>query len=446
MAERWTQAHVRRLFWRAGFAATQKESAAWASAGRKATLDYIVDGPKKGPALAGPEPRKDGKPLDPENEWGDDVLWWLDRMVRSRRPLEEKMTLFWHDHFATSDQDTPLMLRQNHLFRRYALGSFRALLRGVANDPAMQLFLSLADSDKKAPNENFARELCELFTLGSGYTEEDIRQAARAFTGFQSHWDDSGFLGITFEPGNHDGGVKRIFGKSGRFKPSDVLDLVLAHPRHAPFLVGALWSFFVTEPPSRATTSALAQTYRRSGLQLRPVVRQILEHPALYSRLGAPDMVKAPVVYVAGSMRQTGTYVTDDTPTWMMQGMGQELFNPPSVAGWDWGPAWMSSNSMRVRFDWANHLIREGGMKVADDTGNPKLSAADAFDQAHAAAGRPWLSGSAQTKLLTLARAARRGLPAGSEKWEVDQRVERATMVQRSLRHLMVSGPDGQLH
>ena len=139
-----------------------------------------------------PAPRVDGAPLDPENEWGHDALWWLDRMVRTDRPLVEKMTLFWHGHFATRDQDTPLMLRQNRLLRRHALGSFRRLAREVTRDPAMLLFLSLADSDKEKPNENYARELMELFCLGSGYTEDDIREAARALTGFVSDYPESG--------------------------------------------------------------------------------------------------------------------------------------------------------------------------------------------------------------------------------------------------------------
>ena len=134
--------------------------------------------------MRGPAPRVEGRPLDPLNEWGDDVLWWLDRMIRTTHPLQEKLTLFWHDHFATSEQDTPLMLAQNRMFRRHALGSFRDLLGDVTRDPAMQLFLSLADSTKDAPNENYARELMELFTLGTGYTERDVREAARALTGF----------------------------------------------------------------------------------------------------------------------------------------------------------------------------------------------------------------------------------------------------------------------
>ena len=122
--------------------------------------------------MVGPAPRANGKPLDPVNEWGHDMLWWLDKMVRSQRPLQEKLTLFWHDHFATRDQDAPLMLAQNRKLRQHALGTFPELLRTVTTDPAMQSFLSLVDSDKREPNENYARELMELFTLCLLYTSD----------------------------------------------------------------------------------------------------------------------------------------------------------------------------------------------------------------------------------------------------------------------------------
>src|SRR3989442_8587702 len=215
-------------------------------------------------------------------------------MVRSQRPLVEKMTLFWHDHFATADQDTPLMLAQNATLRRGALGSFRSLLGAVTRDPAMQLFLSLADSDEKAPNENYARELMELFTLGSGYGEGDVREAARALTGWESHYANDKLQDIRFNPESHDPGIKRIFGRSGRFGTDDVLDLVVAHPKHAPFVVAKLWSFFVAEPPRRATVRTLAALYGRSGRRIKPVVRALLSHPSLYRSLYGPDMGKAP--------------------------------------------------------------------------------------------------------------------------------------------------------
>jgi uncharacterized protein (DUF1800 family) len=439
---KWTEDHVRRLFWRAGFGARPDEAAQWAKRGRAATLHWVLDG-RPGQAMHGPAPSVDGKPLDPLNEWGHNTLWWLDRMVRSPRPLVEKMTLFWHDHFAVSDQDTPLMLKQNRLFRRRALGSFPQLLRDVTVDPAMLLFLSLADSDKDSPNENYARELMELFTLGKGYSENDIRQAARALTGFKANWNNDGFQGIQYDRERHDGGVKRIFGKRGRFDWKDVLDLVVAHPAHAPYLVTKLWSYFVTDPPSRATTRDLAAIYRRSGMKIKPVVAAILSHPALYRNLHSPDMVKSPVVYVAGSLRTAGLPLTLGSPTWMLDSMGQRPFDPPSVAGWEWGPAWMSSNSMRVRFDWGNQLVDDKLLGAKEDSVAPAPTPADALEQALDKVGRPWISSVTRTHLLEMAAhyyddIKPKNLPREGS--------DRARMLQQALRLVLLAGPDAQLH
>lgn len=431
---------MRRLFWRAGFGATPAEARRWARRGRAATIDYVVDGPKGGARLRGPAPRdEEGRRLDPQNEWGHDVLWWLDRMVRSTHPLQEKMTLFWHDHFAVADQDTPLMLRQNRLFRRHALGSFRALLGDVTRDPAMQLFLSLADSNRWAPNENYARELMELFTIGKGYTERDVREASRALTGYRIDYDRG--VVARFHADRHDDGVKRILGKRGRFGVDDVLDLVCAHPNHAPFLVTKLWSFFVATPPSKATVRSLAATYRRSGLRIKPVVRAILEHPALYRRLDAPDMVKCPVVYVAGALRTTRTPIRSRSFTWQLQLMGQQLFRPPTVAGWDWGPKWMSSNAMRERFSFGNYLVTYGTPRIRKGAQKATLTPAQAFARAYRAAGEPQISRRTRRALLRLAAGFFDDI---DRRWR-DEADWRADQLQVTLRHLLIASPDNQL-
>jgi hypothetical protein len=441
MARGWSEDHVRRLMWRAGFGATSAEARRWARRGRRATIDRVVDGPPGGARLRGPAPHVEGRRLDPRNEWGDDVLWWLDRMVRSTHPLQEKLTLFWHDHFATTDQETPLMLAQNRLLRRRALGSFRALLGDVTRDPAMQLFLSLVDSTKEAPNENFARELLELFTLGGGYGERDVREAARALTGYRSRWDDRGLVSIRFDPEQHDGGVKRILGRRGRFGVDELLDLVCAHPRHAPFMVEKLWSFFVATPPSRATVRSLAVAYRRGGLRIEPVVRAILEHPALYRDLDAPDMVKCPVAYVAGAMRASGTHITDGYPVWLLETMGQQLFHPPSVAGWDWGPAWMSTNAIVQRFAFGNFLVSYGRPRVREGSVKATLTPRRAFELAHEAVGSPPVSAHTRRVLTRLAGTWFRDIPAD---WR-DDADWRAESLQRTLRHLLIAGPEAQL-
>jgi len=438
----WTDAHVRRLFWRAGFGATPGEAAMWAKRGKKATLRWILHG-GHGPSMVGPAPTVDGHGLDPTNVWGHDVLWWLDRMVRSQRPLVEKMTLFWHDHFATSDQETPLMLRQNKMLRGRALGPFPSLLKAVTTDPAMQLFLSLADSDKGAPNENYARELMELFTLGRGYSEFDIRQAAKALTGFQSHWSNGGnFEGIRYSRANHDPGIKRIFHKRGRFDWHDVVRLVTQHPAHAPFMVESLWDYFVTKPIDHRTRTKLVRLYRHHRLAIKPLVGAILAHPSLYANLDKPDMVKAPVVFLAGALRSTKRYVDTDAWAWILEEMGQYPFHPPSVAGWDWGPAWISTNTTRARFTTINYIVRQGEVNVVDGSTPVGLAPADHLSRALDATGHPWVSRATMSVLTQLVPRFFDDI----KPTQTSRLQERSDMCQRALRHLLLSGPDAQLH
>jgi uncharacterized protein (DUF1800 family) len=431
----WTEAHVRRVFWRAGFGATPREARHWARRGKGATIRWLLNGgPSPAPRIKAP--RLEGHRLDPENEWGHDVLWWLDRMIRSRHPLQEKLTLFWHDHFATTEQDTPMMLAQNRTLRRHALGRFPELLTAVTRDPAMLLFLSLANSDKEAPNENYARELMELFTLGRGYSERDIRQASRALTGFRSEWHDDGRVTCSYDKEWHDAGAKRVFGKVGRFDWKDVLELCVHHPAHAPFMVGKLWEFFVGGHIPGSARAHLVRVYRRSGLRIKPVVGSILSHPALYRHLDGPTQVKSPVVFVAGALRTTGQGIDRDSWTWLLEGMGQYPFRPPSVAGWEWGTAWLSSNSMHVRFDCTNYLADTPRIRVKEGSTPVRLSPRKALARARRATGEPWISRRTEHELLRLADRLIGG--------ERDQ--ERADMCQRVLRHLLISGPDAQVH
>jgi uncharacterized protein (DUF1800 family) len=437
----WTEAHVNRLFWRAGFGARPDEVAGWTAAGRDATIAWFLNG-GGGPELVGPAPHTEDGPLDPVNEWGHDVLWWLDRMVRSQRPLVEKMTLFWHDHFATRDQETPLMLAQNRKQRKHALGNFKTLTREMTTDPAMGLFLSLLDSTKWAPNENYARELMELFTLGKGYTEKDIREAARALTGFRAKWGDGGFRGMRYDREAHDTGVKKIFGKRGKHDWRDVIDLACAHRNHAPFIVGKLWSYFVAQPIDARTKARLVKIYRTRKFAIKPVVAEILRHPALYANLDRPDMVKPPLVFLAGALRTTGSPVERSSWTWLLEGMGQVPFRPPSVAGWGWGPAWLSTNTMKTRFNAVTYLFVEGGpLAVADGATPADLSPEDAVTRAWDGVGRPWVSDSTRAALVQMAGGAFSDLRPNDRR-----RQQRADMRDRALRHLLLSGPDAHLH
>jgi uncharacterized protein (DUF1800 family) len=366
-------------------------------------------------------------------------------MVRSPRPLEEKLTLFWHDHFATSDQDTPLMLAQNRMLRRHALGRFPALLEDVTSDPAMLLFLSLANSDKEAPNENYARELMELFTLGRGYTERDIREASRALTGFRADWHDDGTVRTYYDGEAHDAGRKRIFGHAGNFDWRDVLRLCVRHRAHAPFMVGKLWDFFVGAPLPGATRARLVRVYRGSGHRIKPVVGAILSHPALYRGLDAPTLVKSPVVFVAGALRSAGQGIDRDAYGWMLEGMGQYPFRPPSVAGWEWGTAWLSSNSMRARFDFANQLLDTARVGVKDESTAASLSPRRAVALARRAVGDPWTSARTDAELMRVARGLLGERKLARGEWRQPKQ-QRADMCQRVLRQLLLCGPDAQVH
>jgi uncharacterized protein (DUF1800 family) len=310
-------------------------------------------------------------------------------------------------------------------------------------DPAMGTFLNLVGSHKDEPNENFARELMELFTLGegNGYTEADVREAARALTGYVEGGKSGGVLtSVRFDPERHDKGTKKIFGHKGRFGPHDVLRLVVDHHRHPEFLVRKLWSYFIAEPLDARTRVRLQKVYVNSGHRLKPLVGEILDHPKLYADLDGPGMVKAPVVAVAGMLRATRLGVKTDDWVWITAGMGQRLFSPPSVAGWEWGPGWMSSNGMRMRFTAANVALSQPGLKVEDEDTPLDLTPKQHLDRALAAAGHPWISPRTRKALLSLASGYDR--MAGQE-W---QRQVAADMTQRAMRHLLLSAPDAQMH
>ena len=226
-----------------------------------------------------------------------------------------------------------------------------------------------------------------------------------------------------------------------------MLDLVVAHPAHAPFLVAKLWSFFVTEPLDGATKRDLVARYRAKG-EIAPVVEAILKHPKLYADLGAPNMVKSPVVLVAGILRTTETPVTIDTYGWLLNEMGQMPFHPPSVAGWEWGPAWLTTSTMRARTTLCNAMIGWGDappLRVRNGTTDASKTADEQLESALTAAGRPWISDGTRGVLTDLAAGFYSDM---TQPWEQKPkpRQDRTDMLQRLMRHLLLSGPDNHLH
>jgi len=439
----WTEAHVRRLFWRAGFGATPGEASKLAKAGKHAAIQALLnpDGPVR---LEGPSPVINGVKLDPFNEFDHDVLWWLDRMVRTTHPLQERMTLFWHNHFATGGLAAPLMIAQNETLRRYALGRFDDLLRAVFQDPAMQLHLSIAGSHKNEPNENFARELFELYTLGAGvnYTEGDIREAARALTGWVAVRSNGSVTGVRFDAARHDSGSKTIFGQTGTWDWQDVLRLTLARKGVAEHITTELWNELVGTPLSTKTRRSLVKQFQRSGRQIKTLLAAILRAPQLYDQLGRPDQIKSPAVFVAGLLRTNGWRVDRKAWVYHLTVMGQRPFSPPSVAGWDGGAAWCSTTAFRTRFLAAAEVLndKQGIGRITAGSIDPGLDPAGHLALAKRALAEPFTTTRTDAELRALA-ARVLARPAANEA----AKKRNAETAQRALRTLLIAGPDAQL-
>lgn len=284
---------------------------------------------------------------------------WVTRMVATSSPLDEKMTLFWHGHFATSANKVrnPVMLwRQNALFRRLGLGNFGELVRAVSRDPAMIIWLDLQRSNPEHPNENFARELMELFTLGEGhYTEPDIGEAARAFTGYRIRVEDSTFR---FVDRLHDDGYKQFFDIRGRLKGDDIIARILQERQCPLFICGKLWDFFAGVPAPPGVVEQMAWVLRTNDYELKPVLRNLFLSEAFYSRQVVGGQIKSPVQWVVQTLRALEIKGLPMRPVLLaMREMGQELFAPPSVKGWDGGRAWITTSSLLFRYNLAGFLV-----------------------------------------------------------------------------------------
>jgi uncharacterized protein (DUF1800 family) len=292
------------------------------------------------------------------------TAWWLDRMTTSPAPLQEKLTLFWHGHFTSSFgdvHDAVAMYYQNALLRRHAAGSFARLLDGVARDPAMLRYLNNDENHKGHPNENWARELMELFTLGIGhYMEDDVRESARAWTGwtlrdYRTFEDRRSFA---FKPLLHDGGQKTFLGQTGNWDGTDVMRILLAQPAAPRWIAGKLAAFFVASQPPADLVDAMAAAIRENDYELRPVLRTLFSSRAFYRPEVMHAQVKSPTEFVVGAVRHLGV----QQPDWVrlsgaMALMGQHLFFPPTVAGWNGGTRWMNAGTVFMRSDVAAGLI-----------------------------------------------------------------------------------------
>lgn len=420
------KAQAERLLWRAGFGAKAGEAEAIAKLGFNHGVHALT---RPAPyQLNGPAPTADkGRPLSPFAVVGDDHLFWLDKMVRANAPLLERMTLIWHSWFATSNlgvASQQLMLQQNDFLRTNALGSFKDMLIGITKDPAMLLWLNGNQNVKSRPNENYARELMELFTLGANrnaYTETDVREQARALTGWSGSLNRGVVGNFFFNQANHDVTNKTIFNQTGNYAWEDACTLCLNHPLHPSFFVNKLWGYFIPTAIDKPTLDALSDLYKTSGFKIFPIVERILKHPAFFT---GPRMVVPPVVYNAALLRMSGRYI--DTNAWYTQSIaaGQQLFYPPDVGGWDY-TRWLTTATFRAR--WFIAALVMGSTAPTDSPSDP----AKLVQRSIEFWGGPTISSQTQKLLLAFAKAqlGRKASPSD---------------VETAVRRLVATSPDMQ--
>ena len=286
--------------------------------------------------------------------------WWLQRMTKGPRPLQEKLVLFWHGHFATSVEkvrDAYFMWRQNELFRRLGTGNWLQLLIEAGKDPAMLVWLDQAQSRKDHPNENFAREVMELFALGEGhYTEKDITEAARALTGWSL---DRAAEKFVYRVKAHDDGTKTFLGRAGNLAAEDVLEQIVAQPQAALYITAKLWNFFAGEYPVPGINFALADLFRKSGNNFKPVLRAMFLSEEFYEASLIRNQVKSPVQWLVSSVRVLECELPPPLLSAnLLRVLGQDLFAPPNVKGWDGGLAWITTNNLLARYNEAATLVQ----------------------------------------------------------------------------------------
>ena len=408
-----------RLLWRAGFGPrTADEPVHLAELGLEGAVTQLTR-PRGTATLTGRAPRtSSGDPLAPLDAYGHDLLFWLDRMVRSDQPHVERLALTFHDWFATSNASVgtnALMLRQTNVFRARGLGSFSNLLHEVTRDPAMLVFLNGIDNAKGAGNENYAREVMELFTLGAdrgAYDEHDVRELARALTGWTGAYSEKagGWASFRYRPEMHDGGVKNVFGMRGRFDWRAACDLLVEHDLHPSFFVAKLWSSLSRAPLDAEAGARLEHLYRTGGHEIRPVLEAMLCSPQLYD---GPRMVKPPAVLVAGLLRGLGRGIETESWEWLMRSCGQRLYEPPNVAGWN-DDRWLDTSRVKARWDvvveaLADRTIARDRFDAypADET--PPL----AVERARRRLGSPTLAEPTRAYLERIALAATPARPTG---------------------------------
>jgi len=383
------QLQIPHLLRRAGFGGGPQEQAKYQAMGFDDAVQYLlnyhqIDNSALDAVTPNIRTSYSGSVPTGQNEENNLATWWLNRMVQTPRPLEEKMTLFWHNHFATAIskvQNGYLMHQQNEFLRANALGNFNDLLAGITSDGAMLVWLDGVMNRKNNPNENYAREVMEVFSTGRGpYTQNDVTNGAKAFTGFSINSTGQG----VFVPANHDTSTKTFLGQTGNFGPPDIVDILVARPETAANLSTELFQFFGYPTPRQETIQRLSAVYFDSGYSMRSMVEAILTAPEFVSNQAYLANVKSPTEYVATGLRSLDATAPARALLSTTNNQGQLLFDPPSVFGWPSGLGWVNTGSMMERFNFPISVQTTGqnsasGLNPAQIFGNgaPEDTAVD---------------------------------------------------------------------
>ncbi len=346
---------IEHLLRRAGFGFSPTELAYYKSMGYEASLNELlnpeqVNNSQLDQSIA--RERFDFTNLD------DLKRWWIYRMAFSRCPLEEKITLFWHGHFATSNRkvnNAYAMYEQNVLMRKNGMKNFGNLLLAMSEDPAMIIWLDNQQNHKGKPNENYAREVMELFSVGIGhYSEQDIKEAARAFTGWETKAN-----AFFFNSGQHDNGDKTFLGEHGNLSGNDIVDILAHKPATANFLSHKLCKFFVSDNPSEEIIAHVAHAYKANDNNIKKMLETMFKHKEFFTQKSYHAKIKSPAELVIGTIKSLQVQKLDATLPSQMARMGQNLFEPPTVKGWDGGTTWVSTNLIMERFNFAARITQE---------------------------------------------------------------------------------------
>jgi uncharacterized protein (DUF1800 family) len=473
-----TTAMVDRLFWRAGFGPSQAQRDQWTGRPASELVDWMLStGPQyvntETPPLSGATSSIDQPILVTAND--DELrMEWLYAMQTATNPFPERLAFFWHRHWAISRDDGAITvdytLAYRERMRRYANfaaapdASFRDFCwEMTTQDIAMSYYLDGNMNVAGRPNENYAREFMELFCLGPegpdgvtpNYFQPDVETLAKAFTGWKlvtAPPTDPNLGTIQLFPARLDMTAKTLFGHA--INPATqgnvgsvraAIDAVLTHPSHAQFLIRKLWAEFIASPIPADTLAALSAEYRANGYKLKPLLRGILTHPLIFESLDEPNLVKPPVVYMVGVLRQLGAPMKGAVVTGALANMQQLPYRPPNVSGWEGGLSWFNTNTVQARFD---AVVRSQFLKYATTTSQtsttvypgrtplqdiPGETADQTYDRAYRDASAPWLSAATQGELRTYGKT----LPTGT----AAQRRQRYYTLQA----LMLGGPDGQV-